>query len=393
MYDPISNNWTVKAPMPTPRYLVAGAVINGQFYVVGGVNAVTGGPPLSTLEVYNPVTDSWSTTNAPMPTPRAELAAAELGGHLYVIGGFTGTGRQLESFDPTLGVWTTRLEMPTARGTLAAAVLDDRFFAIGGTPAPGQVNLPTVEQFSASDNAITLVVTSDSATTGAGLGTGSPNAATFNRLDSGDYSGLTFQPVQTGAAGSPVQPPYGAPPGTQIINIAPGDGQNGFFKATFQLPGGYGAAHLSVAANADFSGRAFLNGNPISPSMTDSANPRRITLNGQAMFSTQDPAFFREGLNELVIAQSNSDGGSSGAAFYAFVTYLVKLTPGGFEPGGGFTLRLGGQPNRQTRIQTSTNLVDWTDVLSTNAASGTVDFIDRQAGGFKARLYRAILGP
>jgi N-acetylneuraminic acid mutarotase len=53
-YDPATNTWTYKAPMPTARYgMAAVAAGNGLIYVVGGVPATT------VVEAYDPATDTW----------------------------------------------------------------------------------------------------------------------------------------------------------------------------------------------------------------------------------------------------------------------------------------------------------------------------------------------
>src|SRR5437016_12348384 len=65
---PGSGFWTTKAPMPTGRYALGVAAVNGILYAVGGYNNAV----LATLEAYDPVTNTW-TTKAPMPTARVYL--------------------------------------------------------------------------------------------------------------------------------------------------------------------------------------------------------------------------------------------------------------------------------------------------------------------------------
>ena len=55
-YDPPSNTWSPRNPMPTPRAYLGVGVINGLVYAVGGDNEGR----LATLEAYDPVADSWS---------------------------------------------------------------------------------------------------------------------------------------------------------------------------------------------------------------------------------------------------------------------------------------------------------------------------------------------
>src|ERR1700674_1581572 len=65
-----SDTWTTKASMPTARYALGSAEIDGKLYAVGGVIGLSG--YLSTLEVYDPATDTW-TTRSSMPTARYAL--------------------------------------------------------------------------------------------------------------------------------------------------------------------------------------------------------------------------------------------------------------------------------------------------------------------------------
>jgi N-acetylneuraminic acid mutarotase len=149
VYDPSLDQWSSVAPMPTPRALLAAATVGDTIYAIGGINIYTeriGGPIitdiLSTVEVYDPSTDTW-TTFPPMATARAGLAAV-VGGRLdptiYALGGNNDTSTFLdtaEAFDHVHLTWRTIAPMPTARRNLAAAVsnvagIEGKIFAIGG---------------------------------------------------------------------------------------------------------------------------------------------------------------------------------------------------------------------------------------------------------------------
>ena len=87
MYNPTANTWTTKAAMPTPRYLLAGALgSDGRIYAMGGSNDSS--TYLSTVEAYDPTLNAWSSA-ASMPTARDGLAAATLGSRVYAVGGRT----------------------------------------------------------------------------------------------------------------------------------------------------------------------------------------------------------------------------------------------------------------------------------------------------------------
>ena len=88
--------WAVEAPMPTARYGLAAAEVGGKIYAIGGNN----GGILSVVEEYDPAANTWA-TKAPMPTGRHYLAAAEVGGKIYAIGGFfSGDRNVVEAYLP-----------------------------------------------------------------------------------------------------------------------------------------------------------------------------------------------------------------------------------------------------------------------------------------------------
>ena len=166
----------------------------------------------------------------------------------------------------------------------------------------------------------TIIVKSDASTLAAGLGSGIPSQELQTSLDSANTSGLVFASAAVGNFGTGTSIPQDAPQGTQVINIAPGDGENGYFKVTFSLPTIFSQISLLGEANIDDVGRVFLNGNPISPSIM-SNDPLLITEGTSSPFTTSNAAFFKTGTNELLFSDANIGGGPSGAAFYAIITF------------------------------------------------------------------------
>jgi hypothetical protein len=183
-------------------------------------------------------------------------------------------------------------------------------------------------------DANTITLQSDASTQAAALGAGTPSAAVLARLDTSDTTGLTFGFVDVGAFGTFTPVPPGAPPGTTVVNIPPGDGENGYFEMSFTLPSSFANIKLTGAANIDDVGRVFLNGNAISPSIF-SSDPNRVTEFGNATFSTQNASFFHPGTNIVLISDANTGSGPSGGAFFANVTFGVQGVP---DAGGTFLL-------------------------------------------------------
>jgi hypothetical protein len=69
----------------------------------------------------------------------------------------------------------------------------------------------------------------------------------------------------------------------------------------------------------------------------------------------------------------------------------IQLEPVNFSPAIGFVFALSGQAGRGYRIQFSADLVNWTDLVTTNLPSPRVQLLDSQAKTSTARFYRATL--
>ncbi len=150
-YDPRTDAWRTLAPMPTKRGAAGAAAAGGKLYVIGGAGPVPGasdpairpGQPqrsLNTVEEYDPATNRWR-TRSPMPTARNHMGAEAVGDKVYVIGGrlggafiiaMPGNTDLVQEYDPAADSWTTKAPMPTARSGLNSAVLNGIIYAAGG---------------------------------------------------------------------------------------------------------------------------------------------------------------------------------------------------------------------------------------------------------------------
>jgi N-acetylneuraminic acid mutarotase len=76
VYDPVTNRWTTKAPMPLPRWMAAGVHLGGKLYLIGGLqrNSDFDVTSVRTTSVYDPATNTW-TTKAPLPNARHDISA------------------------------------------------------------------------------------------------------------------------------------------------------------------------------------------------------------------------------------------------------------------------------------------------------------------------------
>src|SRR6185503_10876340 len=83
IYDPVTNTWSNGAPMMTARFGSAAGVIAGKLYVSGGNMACPPCDNTITTEVYDPATNTWA-TRAPIPASRHLAMSVVFNGRLYV---------------------------------------------------------------------------------------------------------------------------------------------------------------------------------------------------------------------------------------------------------------------------------------------------------------------
>ena len=134
-YDPAVDTWTRKPDMPTPRRRHNTRVLDGKIYAIGGQDS--DGNPFSAMEVYDPSTDTW-TRKADIPTLRHNFSISVVDGRIYVIGGSIPVDNEfrplstVEAYDPATDTWTRKSDMPTPRGFLSTSLVNGKIYAIGG---------------------------------------------------------------------------------------------------------------------------------------------------------------------------------------------------------------------------------------------------------------------
>lgn len=131
--SPPANEWTAIAEAPNNHNYGGYGEINGKLYFTGGGS--------SKVDVYDPATDKWETLPNDMPTARGHTSGATLNGKLYVIGGDTAghdvnTGAN-EIFDPVTGLWTKGADLPVIRGSLHSVAYMGHIVTMGGQSGGG----------------------------------------------------------------------------------------------------------------------------------------------------------------------------------------------------------------------------------------------------------------
>ena len=150
VYDPQTNTWQRGADMPTPRTNAKTAVVNGTIYVFGGYNSkdkfLQNWKMADHVEAYDPLTDTW-TRKKEMPISRFYFGLGVVAGKVYLIGGTTGLGEgqeqrmdRVDIYDPATDTWVKGPKMPTRRDPGSVAVVNTRIYVIGGEGWPPPQN-------------------------------------------------------------------------------------------------------------------------------------------------------------------------------------------------------------------------------------------------------------
>jgi N-acetylneuraminic acid mutarotase len=158
VYDPLLNSWdSTKTLMPTARLMFMAGVVNGKIYAIGGRQNWSSGEDLGTVEMYDPVTDTWE-TKTPMPYPRTNAGFCVLNDKIYIIGGIKGgvdflMSNDLQIYNTLTDTWDISKTPMIYDRDPEACVLNNTIYAIGGaedhSPWGG---LNTVETYHTSND-------------------------------------------------------------------------------------------------------------------------------------------------------------------------------------------------------------------------------------------------
>ena len=140
VYDAGTDSWRLTTPLPDPVNHSMGAAVAGVIYLIGGQRTAKGGPAeagfSNAVLAFDPKTERW-TPRAPMPTARSGGNAAVLDGKIYVVGGRPPRGHDFALYDPGADRWTRLPDLPTQRNHMVAAALNGKIYVVGGRFGPG----------------------------------------------------------------------------------------------------------------------------------------------------------------------------------------------------------------------------------------------------------------
>ncbi|XP_026057989.1 kelch-like protein 25 isoform X1 [Carassius auratus] len=140
IYDTVHEEWSKGAPMLIARFGHGSAELENCLYVVGGHTAIAGVFPaspsvsLKQVERYDPLTNKW-TMMAPLRDGVSNAAVVSAKLKLFVFGGTTihrDKASKVQCYDPVENRWTIAAECPQPWRYTAAAVLGSQIFIMGG---------------------------------------------------------------------------------------------------------------------------------------------------------------------------------------------------------------------------------------------------------------------
>ena len=151
VYDPASDSWESKTAMPTPRHGLDANVVNGKIYLIGGlvpwndfpnvnIDIYTTYKLTNVNEVYDPATDTWA-TRSPIPNAASYYASAVVNNKIYIVSEYYNEERiepegLTQIYDPETDSWSTGSAPPfavdMAGGVTVAGVTPQRVYVIGG---------------------------------------------------------------------------------------------------------------------------------------------------------------------------------------------------------------------------------------------------------------------
>ena len=157
MYDPVTDTWTPTGALNSARYNHFAVLLADGTVMVGG--GVASGAELNSVEIYTPSTGIW-TLVAPMVSAR-QLARAVLlqDNTVLIVSGLTSNGAMIvssnERFTPAAtnvpplpGSWAATGALTGSRSLFSATLLPSgKVLVAGGTPDGGTIFLTTAELY------------------------------------------------------------------------------------------------------------------------------------------------------------------------------------------------------------------------------------------------------
>jgi N-acetylneuraminic acid mutarotase len=132
-----SEEWEPRSDLPVARGAMAGASDGDRIFVTGGRSEAEGTPSATDVFAYSPEDDSWTVVETNLPTGRDHVAGTVIDGVFWVIGG-RGDGRRVSSTPVTEGLvietgeWIEGPQVPVPTSANGVVSIGGRAVVFGG---------------------------------------------------------------------------------------------------------------------------------------------------------------------------------------------------------------------------------------------------------------------
>jgi hypothetical protein len=205
LYDPGTGQWTATGAMLGIRTGHTATLLpDGKVLVTGGGESSDGnGGPLSSAELYDPNTGTWTATGSTIGAGPGRTATLLGNGKVLVTGGsgenFEGVA-VAELYDPSTGSWSATGDMVEPRsGHRATLLLGGMVLVVGGGLASAELYDPATGQWTATGSTLgvlvghtaTLLVDGRVLVAGGMGGTGASSSAELYDPTTGQWTAIT----------------------------------------------------------------------------------------------------------------------------------------------------------------------------------------------------------
>ena len=152
LYDPASGTWSATGDMVEPHYgRTATLLDNGKVLVVGGLSSNPDSPGLTSAELYDPASGTWTATGNMIAAHGRNTATLLPNGKVLVAGaGSNGSGLLVsaELYDPRSGTWSATGDMVEPRYGHTVTLLDNgKVLMVGGLSSSDYKPLASAELY------------------------------------------------------------------------------------------------------------------------------------------------------------------------------------------------------------------------------------------------------